>query len=56
LIYNEVEKVLRASRFEAIYYQHLDNKSKEYWEQGKNNITAITDSVDKVSDLIRKRI
>ena len=53
-IYKEVEKVLRTSRNEAIDFEHL-NRS-ESWEQREKNIKLITDSVDKVSDLIRKRI
>jgi hypothetical protein len=55
-IYKEVEKVLRTSRFEATDFHLLDSTTKEYWEQGEKNIKTITDSVDRVSDLIRKRI
>lgn len=55
-VYNEIEKVLRTSRFEAIDFEHMTERSKEDWEQSKKNINQIIDSVDKVSDLIRKRI
>jgi cell fate (sporulation/competence/biofilm development) regulator YmcA (YheA/YmcA/DUF963 family) len=53
-IYKEVEKVLRTSRNEAIDFEHMDRS--ESWEQREKNIKSIIDSVDKVADLIRKRI
>ena len=55
-IYKEVETLLKTSRFEAIDYQHKDNRDVKYWEDADKNAKLIASSIDKICGLIRKRI
>ena len=55
-IYNEVEKLLKTSRSEALGYQLKNKGDIKYWEDAEKNVKLIDSSVDKISDLIRKRI
>lgn len=55
-VYDKIEKALRLSRSEAIDYQHGDKHSREYWEDSKKNIDEMIDAMEKVCEIMRKRI
>ncbi len=55
-IYNEVEKLLKTSRSEALGYQLKNPADIKYWEDAEKNIKLIDATIDRISDLIRKRI
>lgn len=54
-IYKEIESLIKLSRFEAIDYQHGE-RNRDYWEKAEENIKKIVESMDKIANLIRKRI
>lgn len=56
-IYKVVADLLRLSRHEQIDYVYLsEERDREYWEKGKQNIEAICEAVNQVEILIRQRI
>lgn len=55
-IYIETENVIKTASHEAIAYSYPDKRNKEYWEEGERNIKLISDSVENIFTLIRKRI
>jgi hypothetical protein len=55
-IYAEIDSLIKLTRFEAIDYQHGERHNREYWKEAEMNINKIIDSMDKIANLIRKRI
>ena len=55
-IYKEVNGLLNLSRSEAIDYQWNNKKETKYWEDSQKSIKELVEAMDKISDLIRKRI
>ena len=55
-IYKEVEGVLKISTNEAIGYAIGRSHQDKYWETAEMNAKQIVDSMDKISNLIRRRI
>ena len=55
-VYKEIESLVKLARFEAIDYEHGDRRESTYWEKADENVKKIVDSMDKIANLIRKRI
>lgn len=55
-IYNEINGLLILANKERIDYHRGDKKDNEYWERAEKNIKTVTASMEKISNLIRKRI
>jgi hypothetical protein len=55
-IYQETKEIIQIAHSEAIDYSLLEERKKDYWEKGKENIKAIDDHLDKLFLLIRQRI
>jgi hypothetical protein len=55
-VYNEINEILKISRSEAIEFEYLGYTQSSDYKKAEENINKIVSSMDKICDIIRKRI
>jgi len=55
-IYDKINGLIKLTRHEGIDYFYSEKKDIQYWKDSEKNIKEIVESMDNISDLIRKRI
>mgnify|MGYP001806191829 CR=1 FL=1 len=55
-VHKEIDEMIKVSKFEAVNFQHGDNRNRQYWEDAESSAKKIVESMEKLSNMIRKRI